>query len=112
MEKANFRIYIQIRKTLGLKSNEIFQELRTAIRSKAPSLALKRVGMLDLVKVKITQEICIAAELQLQNVLVRILRQLKDLLKPYPDILYDEIEAEIITYLYDHKYFFLMTGDA
>ena len=36
MEKANFRFYIQIRKTLGLKSNEIFQELRTAKRSKAP----------------------------------------------------------------------------
>ena len=39
MEKANFRKYIQIRKTLGLKSNEFFQELRTAKRSKAPSLS-------------------------------------------------------------------------
>ena len=42
MKKANFRFYIQIRKTLDLKSNEIFQGLRTANRSKAPSLSTEK----------------------------------------------------------------------
>ena len=39
MYKSNYRFYIQIRKSLGLKLNEIFQELKASKRSKAPSFS-------------------------------------------------------------------------
>ena len=79
---------------LGLKPNEIFQELRTAKRSKAPSLTtVKRwyarfsrgknnLGDLHRSGAPITE--CTSANIQ----------TVKGLIKTIPNITYDEIEAE------------------
>ena len=94
MEKANFRFYIQIRKTLGLKPNEIFQELRTAKRSKAPSLSTvkrwyarfsrSKNNLGDLHRSGPPIRECTSANIQ----------TVKGLIKTIHNIRYEEIETE------------------